>query len=70
MPGLQHQDRRCHCLLFASFTDGYDLLMTGVSGCYDEEINNLAYYLPCTAINFTEDGIIGGHFEEPCKRMF
>ena len=21
--------------------------MTGVRSCYDEEINNLAYYLPC-----------------------
>jgi len=28
--------------------------MTGVRSCYDKEINNLAYYLPCTAINFTE----------------
>ena len=44
--------------------------MTGVRSCYDEEINNLAYYLPCTAINFTEDGILGGHFEEPCFDSF
>jgi hypothetical protein len=30
----------------------------------------ITYYFPCTAIDFTEDEILGGHFEEPCKRMF
>jgi len=32
LPGLQHQDRRCHCLLFASFTDGYMIYEWQVSG--------------------------------------
>jgi hypothetical protein len=31
------------------------------------QINKLTYYLPCIGINFTEDGILGGDFEEPCK---
>jgi hypothetical protein len=31
------------------------------------QINKLTYYLSCTTINFPKDGILGGHFEEPCK---
>ena len=34
------------------------------------QINKLTYYLSCTTINFSQDRILGGHFEEPCKWMW